>query len=182
MDVHEPNGLLWRAARRAGNPGDGDGRHRRPAARERRRAIAAAVSAETAPCSFDRLRGNAELRLLDLVRVRDDAAEEDVTRAGNRGQALGHEAAGARLGGADRQPERAAESEDDLLDRPLVLREEVAVEPCAQLGAEGSGSLLLRRARQTGRRGSRSRARRSSLRRRRRRRPPLRGRERPPTR
>ena len=39
-------------------------------------AIAAATSAETAPCSRRSARGHAELRCLDLVRVRDDAAEE----------------------------------------------------------------------------------------------------------
>ena len=58
-------------------------RHPRRVAIATPRAIAAAVSAETAPCSREASRGNAELVLLDPIRVRDDAAEEDVARAGN---------------------------------------------------------------------------------------------------
>ena len=69
-------------------------------------AIAAAASAETAPCSASSARGTPSSRLLDRVRVGDDAAEHDVARAGDRREPRRDEPARAGLGGRER-PARA---------------------------------------------------------------------------
>ena len=54
--------------------------------------------------SEQRLRRNAELSLLHLVRVRDDPADEDVARARDGCEPRRHKASGAGLGGCDRSP------------------------------------------------------------------------------
>ena len=99
-------------------------------------AIAAAVSAETAPCRSSISSGHAELARLHLVRVRDDGADEDVARARDRRQPRRHEPARARLGRRERQPALAAELEHELLDRPLVLGEQVRADALAQRRSE----------------------------------------------
>ena len=71
-------------------------------------AIAAAVSAETAPWRSSSPRRHAEQRLLRRVRVGDDAADEHVARAGHGGEPRSDEAARARLGRGERQPARPA--------------------------------------------------------------------------
>ncbi len=115
--------------------------------------------------------GNPELLGLDLVGVRDDPALEHVARTGHRRQSRGHEPAGARLGRAEREAALAAELQHDLLDRALVLREQVALERLAQPALRARRLAARLPAPRSGRRGSRSRARRSSPRRRRRRPP-----------
>ena len=137
------------------------------------RAIAAAASAETAPCSRGAARERRARSAFTVVRVGDDAARRrrrsrpgsSVRRAATRPPV--HDSAVR-----ERQPALAAEREHDLLDRPLVLAEQVALERLAQRGCERVRALPRRRARRRGRRGSRSRGRRSSPPRRRRRRPP----------
>ncbi len=88
-------------------------------------AIAAATSAETAPCSASTLRRYPEQLLLDLVVVRDDAAVEDVARARDRGEPCRDEASRARLRRAEGEPARSAALEHELLHRSLVTSEEV---------------------------------------------------------
>ena len=87
--------------------------------------MAAAASAETAPCSSITRAGTPRLASFTSFGVRDDRADEDVARAGNGGQPRSHHSSGARLRGRELQVSRAAEVEDDLRHRPLVLSEEV---------------------------------------------------------
>ena len=91
-------------------------------------AIAAAVSADTAPCRASVSSGHAELAGLDVVGVGHDRAGEDVARARDRGQPRGDHAARARLCGREPEPALPAEVEDELLDAPLVAAEEVPLE------------------------------------------------------
>ena len=69
---------------------------------------------------------------LDLVRVRDDRAGEHVTGARRVGEPRRDEPAGAGLRRGKPEPARPAQVEDELGDRSLVLREEVATEGLAQ--------------------------------------------------
>ena len=173
-----------RAAARPAMPVTRDRRRRRRAAPRTPAAIAAAVSAETAPCSASSAAGTPELRLLHLVRVRDDAAEEDVARARAPRSAAPRRARRCTTRRSRASSPRARhEVEHELLDRRARR---------ARTGTRSSGSaerLLERRrraprrpARRAGRRGSRSRARRSSPPRRPRRRRRPRAPSRPPTR
>ena len=122
---------------------------------------------------FDHARRDAEARLLHLVGVRDDRADEDVARAGNGGQPRSDHASGARLRGRELQAARAAEVEDDLRDRALVLAEEVRGELRHGATRRRARRAAPRPDRRRGRRGSRTRGRRSS--------PPLRRPHRPPS-
>ena len=106
--------------------------------------------------------GHAELGRLDVVRVGHDAAGEDVARARHVREPRGHEPARAGLRGREPVPALAAQREHDLRDRPLVLREEVALERRDAARRRASPRAPRRPARRRGRRGSRSRARRSS--------------------
>ena len=126
--------------------------------------------------------GTPSSRLLHLVRVRDDRAEEDVARPRDRGQPGRDEPAGARLRGPEREPALPAQVEHDLLHGALV-----AARTGTARAARGAPPRARRRApprpaRRRGRRGSRSPARRSSPPRRPRLRPRPRAPSRPPTR
>ena len=106
-------------------------------------AIASAVSAETEqPLALEHPGRNAELSLLDRVRVGDDRPEDDVARPGHRRQSAADEPARARLGGREAISARATEVEDELLDRAFVVGEELAVEAVAQAGLESRRSGL----------------------------------------
>ena len=72
-------------------------------ARARRCAISSAVSSLTAPCCVERRALHAEHLLLHLVGVGDDVAEEIGGAAGDVGEAMADEAAGARLGHGERR-------------------------------------------------------------------------------
>ena len=80
----------------------------------------------------DQLGGNVQLGPLHLVRIGDDAPEDDVTGAGHGREPRGDEAAGTGLGRGERQPACATELQHALLDRPLVA----AVEPALQRGQQ----------------------------------------------
>ena len=129
------------------------------------------------------LRRGRRARCLDLVRVGDDAAKEDVARPGHRRQPRGDEPARARLGGREREPALAAQRRARPPRRARRRRantysRERRGERRLQLGRPR----LRAAARRADRRGSRSRVRRSSPPPRRRRRPPRRAPRRPPTR
>ena len=81
VQVDEPDRLLRRPAARPGDARHGDTPTSAPSRARTPAAIAAAVSAETAPCSASSVGGTPSSRLLHLVRVGDDAAQEDVARA-----------------------------------------------------------------------------------------------------
>ena len=145
-------------------------------------AIAAATSAETAPWRSRSSFGTPRRWCFERIRVVTTEPAKtsldpgtDVIRSATIPPV--HDSAVASV-----SPRGAAQREDDLLDRPLVLGEEVA------LRAARAGRLRARRpvrplpARRRGRRGSRSRVRRSSPPPRRRRRPRRRAPARPPTR
>ena len=134
-------------------------------------AIAAATSAETAPCSARSSGETPSSSSLMLVVVGDDAAPDDVARARDRGEAAGDEPSRARLGRAEREALLAAELEHELLHRSLVAAEEVLARAARRTPARAHRRVPRRRARRSGRRGSRSRGRRSS--------PPPRPRRRP---
>src|SRR5207302_695761 len=82
------------------------------------------------------------LRPLDRVRLRDDAPEEDVARAGHRREPRRDEAARARLRGRERDPAFAAELQHVLLDRALVPAVEPAFEREEERLLERVGPLL----------------------------------------
>ena len=177
----EPHGLLLGAPVRAGHAGHGHGEiHAEPLPRASRHRLRD-LGRDGAVLVEQRLR-DAELGRLDLVRVGDDRAAKDLARAGHRRQPRSDEAAGARLRRREREPALAAEVEHELLDRSLVLGEQVPLERLARARRRARRRAPRRPARRRGRRGSRSRARRSSPRPRRRRRPPPRAPARPPTR
>ena len=154
-----------------------------PSAARAPAAIAAAVSADTAPCSRSTSARHAELPLLDLVRVRDHAADEDVARARDVGQPRADEPARARLGRRERQARVAAERRARS-PRPAARRrgEEVVRERGSERFLERGRRALGAWLDERGRRGSRSRGRRPSPRARSPLRPPPRARARPPTR
>ena len=89
----------------------------------------------------EQLLGDAHLGRLDVVRVGDDPAPEDVARAGNRGQPRGNQPARARLSRCDGQPELPRRVEHQRLDRTLVLGEQVLAQPLAQRRCEPVGAL-----------------------------------------
>ena len=98
VEEDEPDRLLGRAAARARRRRHRDGDVGAEPRRARPAAIAAAASAETAPCVGEHRVGTRRARAaLTLVRVGDDAADEDVARARHVGQPRRDEAAGARL-------------------------------------------------------------------------------------
>src|SRR3989442_6366347 len=74
--------------------------------------------------------------LLHVVRIRHNRAAEALARPGHGGDPRSDEAPGARLGGDQRQPARATEPEYELLDRTLVLGEEVALERRSERGGQ----------------------------------------------
>ena len=133
--VHEdePDGLLL-GSRRPGRRRPSR-RRRRPhrAARARPAAIACAASAETAPCSLEDRRAARRARssftpfAYATTPPRKTSLEPGtlVSRAATRPPV--HDSAVASV-----SPARAAEVEDDLRDRALVLAEEVLAEPVAQ--------------------------------------------------
>ena len=129
VEVDEPDRLLRRAAVRARRCPSPRRRRRRRAARGRPRAIAAAASADTAPCASSTSAGHAELALASpRPRTRRRRRGRRRSSPGTSRQPRRDEPAGARLGGRERQPARAAEREHELLDRPLVAREQVPLE------------------------------------------------------
>ena len=94
--VDQPHGLLVRASPR---PRDSRGRHRvgRPEAFARSFGHGSGHRFGDRAVLGQQLRGNAQQRLLGLVRIGDHAAQEVVGRPRHFGDELGDEAAGARL-------------------------------------------------------------------------------------
>ena len=141
MCEDEPDGLLGRAPTRAGDTGDRDrdvGTEPLPGAVRHRRGR---LRGDRSVLGEDR-RGHAEGGLLDPICVCDDRAQEDLARAGNGREARGDHASRAGLRGRERQPTLAAEAEDDLGDRALVLHEEVPAERRAERVRDTRASLL----------------------------------------
>ena len=139
-------------------------------------AIAAAVSAETAPYRSSVSRGTPSSRSFTSFAYATIEPRKTSLEPGHRREPRRDHAAGARLGRRERPAARAAEVEHDLLDPALLLAEQVPREPRRATRPRARPQA------RTGRRGSRSRARRSSRRRPAARRPPRRARARPPTR
>src|SRR6266571_2978416 len=83
-----------------------------------------------------------ELGALQLVRVRDDAADEALARAWDVGEPRGDHATGARLGGPEPPPARAGKREHELLDAPFVAGEEPPLEALRERRLERIGALL----------------------------------------
>ena len=81
VQVDEPDRLLRRASVRARRPRSTETATSAPSDSRAPAAIAAAVSAETAPCASSVSAGTPSCGDLDVVLVRDDPAAEDVARA-----------------------------------------------------------------------------------------------------
>ncbi len=86
--------------------------------------------------------GHVELVALDGVRVGDDTAAEHVTRSRHGREPCRDETARARLRDAEGEPSRSTELQHELLDRPLVLGEDVARQRLPQLARERLGVAL----------------------------------------
>ena len=130
MDVHEADRLLCAASSRPRNACHGHGDvGAQPLARAARHG-GRSLGRNGAVLAQHR-GGNAELALLHPVRVRNDSADEDLARPWNRGQPRADHPAGDRLRRCEREPALAAELEHDLLDRTLVLGEQMPPQPCA---------------------------------------------------
>ena len=122
-------------------------------------AIATATGSLTAPCAAMQRRRHAEQRRSWRRCCRRRRRARDVGGAARHVRQPRHqEAAGARLGGRDRQPRVAQQGADDLLHRPAVGAEDVRAERGGQLVARA----LERRARRAPR-ASRARVRCSSI-------------------
>ena len=89
---------------------------------------------------LDQLGRYAELRDLDLVRVRDDPAEEDVARARDSREELRDRPPVQDSAVASVSPRVAARLEHDLRDRPLVLGEEVLGQLARAASTSGGSS------------------------------------------
>ncbi len=116
-----------------------------PSRRRAPSAIATATCAETAPWASSTAGGTSASVGLHRVRVRDEAAEEVRARAGDLGDQVRDEPAGAGLGGGERRDRGTAGGPDPLSEVQQVLVRRwtfVAARPSATLGHLGLGGRL----------------------------------------
>ena len=109
--MHQADGLVGGPAAGTGDAGDGDGKLGRRAG-ERPFGHGLGDLGADGAVGLDEIRRNAEKLGLGGVRIGDEAAFEDVGRAGDFGQRGGDQAAGAGLGGTDAQARRLAGPDD----------------------------------------------------------------------
>src|SRR3954447_13094438 len=132
VEVDEPDGLLRGAATRPRNPGHCERDVRPQALAHARRHRSGGLTRDRA-VPLEQLLPHAQLGRLDLVRIGDDRAPEDVARARHRRQPCRHEAARARLRDREAEALVPAQIEHDCLHRPLVPREQVLPELIGEL-------------------------------------------------
>ena len=149
VEEDEADGLLGCAPSRSGDAGDRDG-DVDPESLARPCAIAAATSAETAPCSASSSAGTPSNRSLTSFVVRDDASAEDVARSGDLREPLRRRArrcttrrSRASAPGAAQRPARAPgpTARRDRRDSRRAARRSAASSASARASAPGSTTM-----------------------------------------
>ena len=125
-------------------PGDAGHRHGHVRAEPPRApsAIAAATSADTAPCVASSSAGTSSSERFTSSAYATMPPTKLALEPGHVGEPRGDHAPGARLGGREPETRAPREREHELLDPPLVAREEPALEPLREPGLERVGALL----------------------------------------
>ena len=106
-EPHQPDRLFGRAAARSGNAGDGQRDAGARTGKRARRHLQRGLARHRA-MGIERRAGNAEHLHLGFVGIGDEAAVDDIGRAGNVGERGGDHAAGAGFGGGEHDVLRSA--------------------------------------------------------------------------